>query len=65
MLCSVKQSDDVTTAESNPVGFRFAIPIGFDVQDIALCRYYCGDSDTNKPYERVAFLPRDAMLARY
>jgi len=26
MLCNVKRPDDVTTAESNPVGFRFAIP---------------------------------------
>ena len=25
MLCNVKRPDDVTTAESNPVGFRFAI----------------------------------------
>ena len=26
MLCNVKRPDDVTTAESNPVGFQFTIP---------------------------------------
>ena len=30
MLCNVKRPDDVTTAESNPVGLRFAIPIPFE-----------------------------------
>jgi len=29
MLCTVKRPDDVTTAESNPVGFRFTVPNQF------------------------------------
>ena len=30
MLCNVKRPDDVTTDESNPVGFRFATPNRFE-----------------------------------